>query len=182
MQQSNTLPVSGRPSLITPELVASLRQSFRLEWQGLHGSAHWARVRLNGLHLAHRNGANTRVIEYFAFLHDSCRENDGRDPEHGPRAACFACTIRTHHIHLDDGEFTLLIAAIEGHTFRRNHEDVTVRTCWDADRLDLARVGTDPDPARLCTAAARNRDTITWASEKARHWLRHYCNSHDDAW
>ena len=181
MQLSDAFPVSRRPSLITPELVASLRQSFRLKWLGLHGAAHWARVRLNGLNLAHRNGANTRVIEYFAFLHDSCRESDGRDPEHGPRAARFACRIRTRHIHLDDGEFSLLIAAIEGHTFLHDHGDVTVRTCWDADRLDLARVGIDPDPARLCTTAARDRDTIARASENARHWLRRYCNS-QDAW
>ena len=34
--------------------------------------------------------------------------------------------------------------------------DITVQTCWDADRLDLGRVGIRPDPRRLCTAAARN--------------------------
>ena len=32
--------------------------------------------------------------------------------------------------------------------------------CWDADRLDLARVGIDPHPDYLCTALARRRDTI----------------------
>lgn len=165
------------PRLITPALITTLRQSFRLEWQGLHGAAHWARVRRNGLHLARQNGANSPVVEYFAFLHDACRENEGQDSLHGPHAADFACAIREHHIHLDNEEFSLLITAIEGHTFLLDHEDVTVRTCWDADRLDLARVGIDPDPARLGTAAARDPDTIARASEDARHWLRRYCNS-----
>lgn len=157
--------------LITPGLIACLRQTFRLKWQGLHGAAHWARVRRNGLHLAQRNGANSRVVEYFAFQHDACRESDGHDAMHGPRAAEFAGTIRTRHIHLDDGEFSLLIAAIEGHTHLRDHADPTVQTCWDADRLDLARVGIDPDPARLCTAAARDPDTIARASAQAERRL-----------
>jgi uncharacterized protein len=28
-------------------------------------------------------------------------------------------------------------------------DDVTVRACWDADRLDLGMVGIKPDPKRL---------------------------------
>ena len=167
--------------IVSKPLLTLIREQFQLDWNGVHGAAHWARVRHHGFQLARTTGADIQVIEYFAFLHDSCRESDGRDPEHGPRAARFACRIRTRHIHLDDGELSLLIAAIEGHTFLNDHGDVTVRTCWDADRLDLARVGIDPDPARLCTTAARDRDTIARASENARHWLRRYCNS-QDAW
>lgn len=41
--------------------------------------------------------------------------------------------------------------------------DVTVLTCWDADRLDLGRVGKRPDPRRLCTDAARGVEIISWA-------------------
>jgi hypothetical protein len=41
--------------------------------------------------------------------------------------------------------------------------DVTVQTCWDADRLDLGRVGIVPDPARLCTAAAKESAMRDWA-------------------
>ena len=178
-QQSNILPGKERARCITPELVATLRQTFLLEWQGLHGAAHWARVRRNGLALARWTGANCRVIEYFSFLHDVCRNSDGRDIDHGPRAACFAYTIRERFIHLDESEFSLLIAAIEGHTFQHDHEDVTVRTCWDADRLDLARVGITPDPARLCTSAARNPDTIICASDSERRWLCRYLGSQD---
>jgi uncharacterized protein len=32
-----------------------------------------------------------------------------------------------------------------------NSNNITVQTCWDADRLDLGRVGIKPDPKRLFT-------------------------------
>ena len=34
--------------------------------------------------------------------------------------------------------------------------EVTVQTGWDADRLDLGRVGIVPRPERLCIAQARD--------------------------
>lgn len=94
------------PGVITQPFIDLLRQEFRLEWSGVHGSAHWARVRINGLRLAFYNGANTRIVEYFAFLHDVCRHNDVRDLEHGTRAARFAEFIRHQHIDLNDEEFS----------------------------------------------------------------------------
>jgi uncharacterized protein len=134
-------------------------------------------VRHNGLELARLTGANRKVIEYFPFLHDVCRESDGYDSGHGPRAARFALTIREDHIDLDEEEFALLIAAIEGHTAGGRHEDVTVSACWDADRLDLARVGITPDPGRLCTAAARDPKIIFDASRNATKWVSRYLNT-----
>jgi uncharacterized protein len=176
------LPLPTNSNLITSGLIALLRQEFRLEWQGLHGAPHWARVRHNGLELAHLTGANTKVIEYFAFLHDVCRESDGHDSGHGARAARFALTVREGHIDLDEEEFALLIAAIEGHTVGRRHGEVTVSTCWDADRLDLARVGVTPDPGRLCTAAARDREMILRASKNATDWVERYYDRLPSPW
>jgi uncharacterized protein len=43
--------------------------------------------------------------------------------------------------------------------------DLTVQTCWDADRLDLGRVGICPQSERLCTAAAKQ--LIKWADGRA---------------
>ena len=151
-----------------------MRQQFRLEWSGIHGAAHWARVHINGLCLAKHSDANVRVIEYFAFLHDVCRENDGRDPQHGQRAACFAGSIRHSHIKLSEDEYLLLLAALSGHTHGSHHENLTVITCWDADRLDLARIGIEPDPKRLCSVQARDPCMIEQASHSARLWLRQY--------
>ena len=43
--------------------------------------------------------------------------------------------------------------------------------CWDADRLDLLRVGIVPDPRRLCTPFARLEETIDGACKRAMDWL-----------
>ncbi len=143
-------------TLITSQFVQAIRAEFQLDWRGIHGVGHWARVRSNGLTIAAANGANKRVVEYFAFLHDTCRQTDGRDHGHGQRAAMFARTIRKQLIKLDDEEFDLLVAAIEGHTDGQKHENLTICTCWDADRLDLTRIDITPDPDRLCTVVGRN--------------------------
>jgi uncharacterized protein len=53
------------------------------------------------------------------------------------------------------------------HTHEQTHPDVTVQTCWDADRLALGRVGITPHPSRLGTEAARRPGTIRWADDRA---------------
>jgi uncharacterized protein len=68
----------------------------------------------------------------------------------------------------------LLVAAIEGHTHRRCHDDLTVLTCWDADRLDLARVGTVPVSERMNTLEAKDPAIIAYACNNARAWIRAY--------
>ena len=45
--------------------------------------------------------------------------------------------------------------------------DPALRVCWDADRLDLWRVGLEPDPALLCTAHARKPEVLTRANRMA---------------
>jgi hypothetical protein len=60
---------------------------YQLSVDGIHGVHHWGRVLENGRRLATVTGADLRVVELFAILHDSCRQSDGRDPDHGPRAA-----------------------------------------------------------------------------------------------
>jgi len=154
-------------SLITKDLIAMLREQFLLDWQGIHGAPHWARVRHNGLQLAELSGANARVVELFAFLHDCRREHDGRDFEHGHRAAEFAIEIRQDFLTLDDAEFELLQIACRGHSDGGLEADVTVQVCWDADRLDLGRVGIVPCPTRLCTAAARDDALIDAAYRRS---------------
>lgn len=110
----------------------------------------------NGLRMTETTGASTRVVEAFAFMHDSCRENDCHDPLHGHRAARLARTLRGTLLDLSHEERSLLEAACVGHSDSGVVGDVTVCTCWDADRLDLGRVGIKPRADRLCTAAARD--------------------------
>ena len=150
-------------SLITQRLITFARKEFRLDWDGIHGAPHWSRVRHNGLLLAEHTGANTRVVEYFAFIHDLGRRNDDYDPEHGLRAAAIAENIAGDLIELAGDELALLTAACRGHSDGHIEADVTVMTCWDADRLDLGRVGIRPHPKRLCNEAARHPELIAAA-------------------
>jgi hypothetical protein len=46
--------------------------------------------------------------------------------------------------------------------------EITVQTCWDADWLDLGRVGIMPDPRYLCTIAAKQPEFLNWAYERSR--------------
>ena len=47
------------------------------------------------------------------------------------------------------------------------HENITVQACWDADRLDLGRLGKTPIPDYLGTEFAREPEIIAWASNRA---------------
>jgi uncharacterized protein len=166
-----TLP-TARPGLIDmavniPSILGAVLEDYALPWGGDHGVAHWARVLENGLRLAEETGADVEVVRLFAVLHDSRRLNEMTDPDHGPRAAEFAATLRGRLFELPDHEFRLLHRACAGHTHERTHPDVTVQTCWDADRLDLGRVGIVPDPRRLCTPAARRPEILKWADGRA---------------
>jgi uncharacterized protein len=156
-----------KPSLITSRLIQFARKEFRLDWDGIHGAPHWSRVCRNGLMLAAHTGANARVLEYFSFIHDLGRENDHHDPEHGYRAAAIAESIAGDLIDIIENELQLLTEACCGHSDGLLLADVTVMTCWDADRLDLGRVGIRPDPRRLCNPAARNPEILEDAYERS---------------
>ena len=142
--------------ILTREFVAFLRSEFQLDWRGIHGSPHWTRVRHNGLLLARRNGAKEHVVELFAFLHDVRREHDGRDRLHGERAAELACELNGRFFALDQDDLRLLERACREHSHGHTQGAVTVQTCWDADRLDLGRVGIRPAADRMCTEEARD--------------------------
>ena len=157
---------AAMPPDITFVLNAVL-DDYALPWRGDHGIAHWARVLENGLRLAEETGANVEVVRLFAVLHDSRRLSEAHDPDHGPRAAKFARELRGKVFDLPDHEFRLLHRACEGHTHERTHPDVTIQTCWDADRLDLGRVGITPHPRYLGTEMARRPATIKWADGRA---------------
>ena len=145
----------NKHTTITPNLIAMLRREFALEWDGIHGAPHWARVRRNGLRIAAVTKASTRVVELFAFLHDARRLHDGGDREHGARAALLVRELGAAQLAISGEEAELLAYACRHHSDGLIEADVTVQTCWDADRLDLGRVGIRPDPERLCTAVAK---------------------------
>lgn len=136
-------------------LIQAIRNQYVLNWYGVHGWDHWMKVHDTGLLLARENGADHRVIELFALLHDSCRRNDSWDPEHGPRAAEFARNLNRRFFTLEDTAMEILCTAIQDHTSGYVHGDPTISACWDADRLDLPRVGIPTHPDYLGTQAAK---------------------------
>jgi uncharacterized protein len=120
-----------------------------------HGIDHWERVHANGLKLCKYFEADSAVIRYFAYLHDSCRWNEDIDPEHGPRASMYIDKLR-EDIDLDDDQIKLLKKACSGHTHAKPGTqaglDLTLACCWNADRLDIERVGLTLDPKYLFTS------------------------------
>jgi uncharacterized protein len=148
-------------------ILRAVLADYALPWNGDHGVGHWARVLEIGERLAAETGANLNVVRLFALLHDSKRVSEFHDPGHGPRAAEFAATLRPGLIALDDDDFARLHRACAGHTHERTHPDITIQTCWDADRLDLLRVGIEPDTEYLNTEFARRTETRAWANERA---------------
>jgi uncharacterized protein len=146
-------------------IMAHILNSYILPAWGYHGVVHWARVMENGLLVAEANGADRDVVALFALFHDSCRVNESRDNGHGLRGGELAQSLRGTLIHLDDARFNLLFQACRLHTDGLTEGDPTLQACWDADRLDLGRVGIMPKPDRLCTATAR--ELLGWASARA---------------
>lgn len=140
---------------ISEKLLHRLKNQFLLGDEGFHGWSHWLRVLENGRKLTPLTGANLKVVELFAVFHDCQRENEGFDPGHGQRGADFAAEMRGQWFEVSDTEMGLLYEACALHTNGLTQADVTIQTCWDADRLDLGRVGIAPDINRLCTTAAK---------------------------
>ena len=130
-------------------------EQFPLGKDSDHGPSHWRRVEANGLVIARDSGADVIVVRLFALFHDSRRENEYSDPDHGRRSAELAKSLHGVEFQLNGVRLDLLLEACEGHTDILHHTDPTVATCWDADRLDLPRVGILPDPAYLNTARAK---------------------------
>ena len=142
------------PKRITRHVLAQ----YQLDLAGIHGPAHWLRVRLNGLALARRTPeADPVVIEAFALLHDARRHDDDIDPGHGDRAAAFAQALFDQGIlTLSEERLAILLEACTGHNHPLTSAHPTIGCCWDADRLDLSRLERRPKDHYLSTAAARD--------------------------
>lgn len=154
-------------SVITMPLIEEIHRGCRLNWNGIHGIAHWARVREFGLLLADKSGADKTIVELFSILHDSKRKHDGKDNKHGLRSAEFAKTLNERFFNLTAEQMELLFTAIAHHTSTRHHHHVSVQTCWDADRLDIGRIWfLKPNPKYLNTDYAKSPEMLDYAYAK----------------
>ncbi|MGE0488216.1 MAG: hypothetical protein AB7S38_03260 [Vulcanimicrobiota bacterium] len=134
------------------DLQQELIAQFRLGPFTAHDHDHWRRVEAYGIYLAQANQADLEVVRLFAWIHDSQRFEESHDPEHGQRAADFAerrCSF------LEPDRLALLMDACRDHEKGFTSQDATIGACWDADRLDLDRVGRVPDPDYLSTQTGK---------------------------
>ena len=74
---------------ISQSLYREIANQYQLDLEGIHGIFHWQRVEKFGLMLAEVTKADLEVISYFSYLHDSKRQDDFEDINHGLRAAEF---------------------------------------------------------------------------------------------
>lgn len=148
-------------------LLPIIFDEYALDPLGIHGLLHWARVLENGLRLAEELGANRRIVELFALFHDSKRVNDSTDPDHGVRGANFAQRVCSERGILSPAERNALYHACSNHSHVIRSADITIQTCWDADRLDMARTGVLPDPQYLGTIPARSPAMMNWAISRS---------------
>lgn len=142
-------------------LIGVILDGYALNPLGVHGIAHWARVLENGRSIAAVTGADVEVVELFALFHDSRRINETYDPGHGGRGGQLARELCGSAFRIDAQRLDLLTTACDGHTDLRSHSDVTIATCWDADRLDLGRCSTEPEPSRLAILFDRVDETTS---------------------
>lgn len=122
----------------------------------IHGFAHWTNVYLNVCELCKKTNADPLVCKLFAFIHDSKRENDGKDPEHGKRAASYAEKLYNENkLPVTKNQLDKLINACFYHNEGTTSIDPTIGTCFDCDRLDLLRVGIIPNVKYFSTQAGK---------------------------
>ena len=122
-------------SLLTPTTSEIVKQDFiehccrtyQMNYGDYHGYSHWMRVLYNGRLLAKAENANIKVVELFCLLHDSLRQNDNRDSNHGYRAAQYAKTLKGAWFDLDDAEMDLLTEALAYHSDGYTEGDLTVQ-------------------------------------------------------
>jgi len=164
-------------SAIWPKLKRRIMEHSPNGASPIHGAKHWLDVARIGCELVGRTpGADLDAVYLFALFHDSMRIGDGDDdPNHGARGAELAAKLRDGWdsvrrwdegrgewsdgiaLPVTDAQFELAMTACRDHTAGNTTADPTIGCCWDADRLDLPRVGITPTAEYLSTEAARRR-------------------------
>lgn len=144
-----------------------------------HGPDHWKRVTRNVLFLGQHHTFDVEVGIAFALLHDCQREFDyGNDLHHGLRGSTCVDGL-THHPWwtLSPNQTYQVQVACRFHTQAQPWHwfanDTTMHACFDADRLDLVRVGIDPDSKFLFTQKAK-QIADEMSGDALEEWLTQY--------
>lgn len=132
-----------------------------------HGAHHWRLVAVTGSELLPTvPTADPLVVLLFALFHDSQRESEYVDPEHGRRGALLAKELIPSALpDFEANRLHSVCTACDLHTTAPPTDDPTLGSCWDSDRLNLWRVGIEPSPLYLSTEEAKRAERIQWAEE-----------------
>src|SRR5689334_2687085 len=136
------------------------REGATLIDSSVHGERHWRAVARAAVEIRRADPApDGTVLFLFAALHDARRELETRDPEHGPRAARLAEQLRADGVFVvDDERMAKLVEACELHDTGVVSDDPTIGACYDADRVNLTRLGFTIDHALLSRPVTRDDD------------------------
>ena len=164
------------PPLPLERLLAAVHAGATGTSSAIHGEGHWLCVAATGLELLGAEPlADPLVVLCFGLLHDTMRVSDGRDADHGRRAAGFARALHDCGLlPLEPFQVAELDDALARHADGERSERPTTGVCWDADRLHLPRVGTTPRrnllsspladlPAAVRRAAELRGRRLSWA-------------------
>ena len=117
----------------------------------IHGVDHWYRVWQNAQILASAtSNVDEEIVALFALFHDAMRDNDNDDPHHGLRGWNLWLSMKKHQL-LTVKQTRMLFVACTSHSLGHVTYEPTIGVCWDADRLDLPRVGIRPHPSKMST-------------------------------
>ena len=119
----------------------------------LHGISHLRRVAILSGRLANAVGEDVESAIVMGFLHDCARRNDKNDIDHARDSEVLARgLIERFYSHLDVDR---ICEAIAGHADGDVTSDPFTGCLWDADRLELKRIGRTIDLDLLSTKVAK---------------------------
>jgi len=130
------------------QLLDEARDGAVLAHEPMHGERHWRAVAWAGLRICeHHPKARPDVMIAFGLMHDCRRETDDWDPEHGARAGIFAARSAPLRRLLGAEGRDLVAEACSLHERGMSRPDApAIGACWDADRVNLVRLGFRLDP------------------------------------
>ena len=169
-----TLKLPLKSKVVTQPYVDFLASKYQLNHNGFHGIEHWFRVLINARIIAAEVGADIDVVEHFSLLHDVMRKDEKLEILHGNRSAEFVVSLSGSWMQLNSVQMQQLTEACRDHSMGRLSKDVTIQVCWDADRLDLGRVGNMPNHTYLATKIARDPKFLKKAIERSKHGFVNY--------
>lgn len=87
--------------------------------------------------------------------------------DHGKRAVILLDElVEAEIVHVTNLQYRQLAEALASHNKDFiSSGDITIQTCWDADRLDLWRIGIEPNPEMLFTGQAKDKKMIEFAGQ-----------------